>query len=201
MAKADNNPYFGPWHLDCRLSAQLPSDDLIRGRFLIDLVAACLAIGVLMLTVWQLYARGSLSAEITYWQEQISGHRRQFAELKLATRQLESKVQRLDEAYNLVNAPYSVTDLVLNLGRTRLPKMSFVSINGFVGGVVVRGKLLEPSGPAAQTLRRYVEDLRKDPAIGPLFSTIALVSLDRGESGDVMTFEIACKLKGATPAP
>lgn len=199
-SKAENNPYVGPWHLDCRLSAQLPSDDLVRGRFVVNTIVATLAAAVLIFTFWQIYVSGSLRSEIAYWQEQIAGHRRQFAELNLATRRLETKVARLDAAYLLMAEPYSVSGFVLSIGRTRLPRMSFTSITGFPGGVVLRGKLMEPSGPAAQTLRRYVEDLRKDPAIGPLFSTIGLVSLEREETNEVMTFEIACKLKEA-PAP
>ncbi len=199
-SKVDNNPYVGPWHIDCRLSAQLPSDDLIRGRFLINLIAATLASGVLIFTLWLVYVGGTLRSEISYWQDQIAGHRRQFAELNLATRKLETKVKRLDEAYGIMGAPFRVSDLVVSFGRTRLPRMSITHISGFPGGVVVRGQMLEASGPAAQTLRRYVADLRKDPAIGPLFNTIALVSLEREENADVMTFEIACKLK-ETPSP
>jgi len=199
-SKAENNPYVAPWHLDCRLSAQLPSDDLIRGRFVINVIAATLASAVLIFTLWQFYVGGSLSSQISYWQEQIAGHRRQFAELNLATRRLETKVARLDEAYNLMGAPYQLSDFVINIGRTRLPRMSFTSINGFPNGVVLRGKLLEPSGQAAMTLRRYADDLRKNPAIAPLFATIALVSMEREESNEVMTFEIACKLKEA-PKP
>jgi len=196
-SKAESNPYVAPWHLDCRMSAQLPSDDLIRGRFLVNLIAATLASGVLIFTLWQVYVSGSLRSEISYWQEQIASHRRQFAELNFATKKLEAKVVRLDQAYNLMAAPYPVSAFVLNVGRTRLPRMNFTSINGFPNGVVLRGKLHEPSGPAAQTLGRYVEDLRKDPAIGPLFATIALVSLEREETNEIMTFEIACKLKEA----
>jgi hypothetical protein len=199
-SKAENNPYVGPWHLDCRMSAQLPSDDLIRGRFIINLIFASFAGAVLIFTLWQAYVSGSLSSEIGYWQDQISTHRRQFAELNFTTKKLEAKVARLDEVYNLMSAPYQVSDLVLSFGRTRLPRMSFTSINGFPGGVVLRGKLQEPSGPAAQTLRRYVDTLRKDPAIGPLFPTIALVSLERSDTNEVMTFEIACKLPEA-PKP
>lgn len=199
-SKAENSPYVAPWHLDCRLSAQLPSNDLIRGRFVINVVAATLASAVLIFTLWQVYVGGSLSSQIGYWQEQIAGHRRQFAELNLATRRLETKVARLDEAYNLMGAPYRLSTFVVSIGRTRLPRMTFTSINGFAGGVVLRGKLMEPSGQAAVTLRRYTEDLRQNPAVAPLFSTIALVSMDREENDDVMTFEIACKLKEA-PAP
>lgn len=199
-SKADKSPFVGPWHVDCRLSAQLPSDDLVRGRFLVNLVAASLATGVLIFTFWQAYVSGSLSSQISYWEEQIAGHKRQFAELKAATKQLETKVARLDEAYNLMSEPYCLSDLITSFGRTRVPRMTIASINGFAGGVVVHGTMHEPSGAAALTLRRYVDDLRRDPAIGPLFSTIALVSLERGENEEVLTFEIACKLKAA-PAP
>lgn len=201
ISKAEKNPFVGPWHVDCRLSAQLPSDDLVRGRFLVNLIAASLATGVLIFTFWQAYVSGSLSSEINYWQEQIAGHKRQFAELKVATKQLETKVARLDEAYNLMAEPYVLSDLLISFGRTRVPRMTIASINGFAGGVVLRGTLHEPSGQGAQTLRRYVEDLRKDPAIGPLFTTIMLVSIERAEGTDALTFEVACKLKNAPATP
>ena len=190
----------GPWHIDVRLSAQLPSDDLVRRRFLTNAIATSLAACVMIFTFWQVYNSASLRSEIGYWQDQIAGHKKQFAELNAATRKLDTQVARLDAAYELMAPPYVLSDLVLNLGRTRLPKMSILSINGFPSGVVLHGSLREPSEQAAQTLRRYVETLRRDPAIGPLFASIALISLDRAEGTDTLTFEIACKLKGATAA-
>ena len=199
MRSKAENPYLSPWHLDCRMSAQLPSDNLVTGRFLLNLFTTSLASGVFIFTCWQLYVSNGLSSEIAYWQEQITGHKLQFSELKLATRQLETKVARIDETYKLMGPPYVVSDLVINIGRTRLPKMNFVSINGFANGVVLHGLMHETAGPAAKTLRHYIEELRKDPAIGPLFATIALISLDRDENADALTFEIACKLKVAPP--
>ncbi len=197
MAKTESSPYAGPWHLDCRLSAQLPSDDLVRGSFLLNLIAASLATAVTILALWQIYVSGSLRTEINYWQDQIATHKRQFAELNRATKKLDTQVARLDAAYDLMHGPYVVSDLIVAIGRSRLPKMTIASINGFAGGVVLRGTLHEPSGQAAQTLRGYIAMLRKDPAIGPLFTTIALVSLDRPDDNGGLTFEIACKLKGA----
>jgi hypothetical protein len=199
-APQEDAPHQGPWHIDCRLSAQLPSDDLVRRRFLTNAIAASLAACVMIFTFWQLYVSGSMRSEIGYWQDQIAGHKKQFAELNLATRKLDTQVAKLDAAYELMGAPYVVSDLVLNFGRTRLPKMSVISITGFPGGVVLRGTLREPSEQATQTLRRYVDDLRRDPAIGPLFASVALISLDRAEGTDTLTFEIACKLKGAPAA-
>jgi hypothetical protein len=188
--------YQGPWHIDCRLSAQLPSGDLVRRRFLSNAIAASVAACVLIFTFWQIYVGGSLRSEINYWQDQIALHKRQFNELNQATHKLDTQVAKLDAAYELMGAPYTVSEFIVNVGRTRLPNMSITSINGFPNGVVMRGTLHEPSEQAAQTLRHYVEILRKDPAIGPLFTTIALSSLDRAEGSDSLTFEIACKLKG-----
>jgi hypothetical protein len=189
----------GPWHIDCRLSAQLPSDDLVRRRFLSNVIAAGLAAAVTLFTFWQLYLGGSLSSEINYWQEQIAQHKREYTQLNLDTKRLDTQVGKLDAAYELMAAPYVVSELILDIGRTRLPAMSISSINGFAGGVVLRGTLREPSEQAAQTLRRYVDTLRKDPALSPLFSSIALTSIDREGNTDMLTFEIALKLKGEQP--
>ena len=188
----------GPWHIDCRMSAQLPSGDLIRRQFLSNAIAVSLAACVIILAFWQMYVSGSLRNEINYWQDQIEGHKRQFADLNAATKQLDARVARLDAAYELMGAPYTLSDFLLALGRTRYPKMSIASINGTANAVVLRGTMHEPSEVAAQTLRRYVEDLRKDPAIGPLFATIALTSIERADAADTLTFEIAGKLKGAS---
>ncbi|MEI6108121.1 MAG: hypothetical protein WCR49_14060 [Opitutae bacterium] len=189
----------GPWHIDCRLSAQLPSDDLIRRRFLSNAIAASLAAGVTLFTFWQLYLGTSLTTEINYWQDQIAQHKRQFTELNLDNRRLDTQVGKLDAAYELMAAPYPVSDLILNIGRTHLPTMSISSLNGFPTGVVLRGTLNEPSEQGAQTLRRYVETLRKDPAFSSLFGSIALTSIEREVSTDRLTFEIACKLSAEPP--
>jgi hypothetical protein len=66
-AKADA-AYQGPWRIDCRISAALPSSDLIRRRFITNAVAATVAAAVLVFTLWQFYASGLLSTEISYWQ-------------------------------------------------------------------------------------------------------------------------------------
>ncbi len=198
-APKEDATHQGPWHIDCRLSAQLPSGDLVRRRFLSNAIAATLAACTVIVMFWQLYVSGTLRSEIDYWQDQVAGHKKQYAELNLATRKLDALVARLDGAYDLMGGPYKVTDLILSFGRTRLPQMSIASISGFPNGVSVRGTLREPSEKGAQTLRRYVETLRHDPAIGPVFASIALVSIERADTADTLTFEIACKLKGAQP--
>lgn len=196
--KADA-PYRGPWRIDCRISTALPSSDLIRRRFVTNAVAATLAAAVLVFTLWQFYASGLLSTEIAYWQQQIAENDRAYKALNADTARLDSLVGKLDSAYGLMQAPYTTSELILELGRTKLERMKLDRIDGFREGLVLRGSLHEPSTRATQTLRQYVDALRRDEKLGPLFASVALVSMERNEAGDQITFEIACRLK--EPAP
>lgn len=197
-AKADA-PYQGPWRIDCRISAALPSGDLIRRRFITNAVAGTVAAACLLFTLWQLYDSNFVSSQIAYWEQQTRENDRAFKTLASDTAKLDKAATQLDAAYELVRTPYVTSELILEIGRTRLEHMSLERIDGFREGVVLRGILREPSTRASQTLRTYVDSLRRDEKLGPLFSTVALVSMERNDAGDEMTFEIACRLKAPLP--
>jgi hypothetical protein len=191
--------YQGPWHIDYRLSGNLPSNDLVRSRFVANTIAATMALGALLAVCWQLYLGNILSSQISYWEQRIKENQGQANELKALTKQLSDQTARLDQAYGLVANPYLLSDLIMTFGRTRLERMSIDSINGFAGGVVLRGTMRSPSDQATQQLRAYVETLRKDKELSAIFGTIALTSLERPEGDNALNFEIACKLKEAKP--
>lgn len=194
-----DTPYQGPWRLDCRISTALPSGDLIRRRFIGNAITTAVAAGCLIFTLWQAYTSGLLSKDIVYWQQQMAANDRAYRDMAADVAKLDRLESRLEAAYQLVRTPYVTTELILNLGRTRLERMNLDRIDAFREGVVLRGTLREPSARATQTLRTYVDNLRRDPKLGPLFTTVALVSMERNENGDEITFEITCKLKEPLP--
>jgi hypothetical protein len=64
----------------------------------------------------------------------------------------------------------------------------------------MRGSLSETSSErASRALGKYVEDLRKNPQIGPRFLQIVLKSLERRENNDPLSFEISFVHPPATP--
>jgi hypothetical protein len=202
--KAESTPredaaYQGPWHIDCRLSSQLPNVNLVRRRFLTNVVATTLAASALVACLWQLYLGSSLSAEISYWEQRTADNQKQVDGLNQTTRNLKLRSERLEHVNELMGAPYQVSDLVLNLGRTRLATMRIDTISTYETGLIVRGGLGEPSEQASRTLRQYVEDLRLNPAIGPVFASISLTSLQREEGSNSLAFEITFRLKTAAP--
>jgi hypothetical protein len=195
----DNDAYQGPWHIDCRLSGNLPSNDLVRSRFMANTIAGTMAAAALMIVCWQLYQGNALRTEISYWTQRIQENQSQADELKTLTRTLGEQTARLDQAYTLVANPYVLSDLVMAFGRTRIDRMTIESINGFTGGVVLRGTLRSPSEQATQQLRAYVEALKRDKELAAIFGTVALTSLDRTEDDNALTFEVACKLRETKP--
>ena len=191
--------YQGPWRLDCRIATALPSGDLVRRRFMANTVAATLAAAALIVTSWQFYLSSTLRTDIAFWSQRIRENQQQVQELNTLTKRLGEQTARIDQAHALMGQPYVLSDLIVSFGRTRLDRMTIETIRGFPAGVAVRGSLREPAEQAAQTLRSYVNTLRKDPQIGPRFAVIALVSLERADDTGIVEFEIACRLKEAKP--
>ena len=196
---ADDAVYQGPWHLDCRLSGQLPNNKLVRRRFLTTALATALAASAFTFTLWLLYVSHTLSADTTFWNQRIGQSQKLYNELNETTRTLSVRTARLDRAYELMGSPYRASKLVLSLGRTRPPNMRIDTIEANENGVAMRGGLREPSEQASRSLRRYVDDLRLDPDIGPIFASVALTSLQREDDSDSLAFEITFKLKKAEP--
>lgn len=96
--------------------------------------------------------------------------------------------------------PLPATDFILNLGRTLPPNMQVDRIASTPGRVTMSGSLHEPPDQSSLALGRYLEELRRTPAIGPHFSSIALTALQRAnDSDDSLAFAITFMLPGDPP--
>jgi hypothetical protein len=152
-----------------------------------------------MVTLWQLYVSHTLNTDTAYWEELMVQKKPLFDELTQSTRKLTAGAARIDHAYELMGAPYQVSDFILNLGRTLPPHMRVDRIEATDMRVSLVGGLREPSEEASRTLGKYLDELRRNPAIGPLFSSISLTSLQRESNSEDLAFEISFKLKTTTP--
>jgi hypothetical protein len=192
-----------PWRVDCRLPAQLPNSRLAGRRFAAFALFGALAAFALTLTLWQWYVIRSLDADTGFWNGKIASNQKLFNELIRATSSLRSQSARFDDAYALMQKPPPATDFILDLGRSLPPNMQVDRIESTGGRMAMRGSLREPPDQSSRTLGRYLEELRRTPAIGPLFSSIALTALQRAnDSDDSLAFEITFTLAepgGARP--
>lgn len=197
VAPPENAPHQGAWRIDCRLSAQLPSGDLVGRQFLFNAIFGTVAACLLMAAAWLLYARWTVDTDIAFWDQRIADNRRPAARVERLTKELAAHTRRIDQAWHLVGPAYSVPDLLMALGRTRPPVMRLDQIESNPAGLMLRGALQEPPDQAARTLQTYLETLRADPAVSTIFPEITQTSVQRGERASALTFEIALRLKAA----
>jgi hypothetical protein len=182
-----------------RLSAQLPNSNLIRRRFLTNVISTTLAAIALGATLWLLYDGYSLGTDTDFWTQRLTDNQKQVDALNQTTRSLGNQSDRLDAAYELMGAPYKLSELILKLGQSRPASLRIDTIQSFETGLVMQGGLNEPSDRASRTLRQYADDLRRDPVISATFASITLTSLARQEATEAFVFELTFKLKTAQP--
>ena len=184
------------WHIDLRLEQDLPEDSLIGRRFLVHVVFSFCATAAVIFAGYHAYLALSLSREVADWEQRINDNRAEVADIMRMQREYSAEALKIDQAFALVRPQLYVADFIANLGRTRPERVTIDLIEWNDAGVVLRGNLRERSDRATEILGGYVEQLRRDEKIGPLFREIVLTDLDRGGTGDTLRFEIKLALKG-----
>ena len=186
----------GPhWHLDFRDPARLPEDRLVRVRFLINTCAAASALILLTLLCLQWLRRAGINEPLKFWEGQIAVHQHEYEDLQLQLRDYMSEAAKIKDAYDIVYSPFVPSQFVLGIGRTLPDRMSVDMIEYTDRAITVRGTLAEPPERASRVLGRYVETLRSDPAIGPLFGDISAPSLDRTKQENLFNFVMVLRLR------
>jgi hypothetical protein len=191
--EGDDAIYNRAWHVNFRHRAAAAERKAANRRLLTGVVAAALLVFTAAITGWQLYVTRSLSRDLSHWEQQMVKNGQLFTELTAANTKLKAESARLQQASDLMQAPYQLSELILNLGRTIPPYMRVDKIETNDSRAAISGALLQPAEDATATLRRYMDELRRNPSIGPLFSSIAITSLERRPQGDAVNFEITLR--------
>lgn len=186
------------WHVDLRLETELPEDTVIGTRFLVHAAFSAVALTALVFAGYQGYLALSLSHQIQDWEKRINDNRAEVADIMRMQREYSAEAVKIDQAYTLARPHLFVSEFIDNLGRTRPERIAIDLIEWNDSGVVLRGNLRERSDRATELLGGYIDQLRRDPKIGPLFREIILTDLDRGVSGETLRFEIKFSMKGST---
>lgn len=188
------------WHVDLRLVAELPEDNIVGTRFIINASFGVVALAALLYASWLGKQHSYLKEEISRWDGLQGDKRAEVAEIKFMQREYAVEAAKIDQAHALVKPALFVSGFIADLGRTRPEQVVIDSIDSSEAGIVVRGNVRENSQRATRLLGNYAKQLSSDPKIGPLFQQIVLTSLDRGSNTEeVLNFELAFRAKVARP--
>lgn len=187
------------WHVDCRIEGDLPEDNLVGTRFLINVLFSAAALAALLFTGWLGYLNLTLRYQIHDWDQRIKENRAEVRDIQRMQHEFAAEAAKIDQAHALVAPRFFVARFLGDLGRTRPEPALIENIEWNDAGIVARGTLQESSERATRLLSDYVDVLRRDARIGPLFREIVLTDLDRGAKADTLRFEISFRLKPPKP--
>lgn len=95
------------WHVDCRIEAELPEDNLVGTRFLINVVCSAVAFGALLFVGWLGYLNLSLRYQIRDWEQRIKDNRAEVLDIQRMQRDYATEAAKIDQAYALVRPEFS----------------------------------------------------------------------------------------------
>ena len=185
----------GPnWHVDCRLVVELPEDSIVGVRFTIYVISCVIAFSAVLFTGYLAYLDLNIRHQIADWNQKIEEDKWEGLAIKIRQHNYEVESKKIESAYTELKNPVFVSGFISELGRTLPSQMVIDSIDWNEGSVVVKGNLRESSEHASMLLGDYVDKLRGDPEIGPLFSSINLTGAERSTLDEqAMVFEITMR--------
>jgi hypothetical protein len=188
------------WHIDCRIEEDLPEDNVVGTRFLINALSGALAVACLLFVGWLGYLDLSTRRQTRDWEQRINDNRAEVRDIQRMQREYAIESAKIDEAYKLVRPSLPVSAFISNLGRSRPPQLVLDAIEWNDMTVIVHGNIHERSERATQLLGGYVKGLGKEETMSPLFREVRLTGFDRGTNEDLINFEIAFFLKDGKAA-
>ncbi len=183
------------WHVDCRLTAELPDDRVVSSRFLVNLPFGAVTLALLIFFGWELTTDLSLRNNIADWSRRLSDSRVELLNIKSQQREYTTLAFKIETSYNLMKGRLFVSHFMRQLAHLRPGSMVIDNVEATDTSVLVRGSLVGGAEEATRDIGVYLEQLRKDREIGPRFESILVTNLERSRSGDQQSFELTFRFK------
>jgi hypothetical protein len=187
------------WHVDCRLPAELPDDRVVSSRFLTALPFGLVTLGLFVFFCWQLSTDLSLRSNVADLRHRLAESRVVVATIKQQQRDYTALAFKIETAHTLIKNRLYVSHFMKQLSQNRPKTMVIESVEGLDAAVVVRGSMSGAAEQAGREIGNYVEEMRKDPEIGPRFETILVSNFERPPGGDRQNFELTFRFKLEAP--
>jgi hypothetical protein len=173
------------WHLDCRIESELPEDNVVGTRFLINVVFGAGALAVLLYAGWLSYLDFTIRRQIRDWEGRISDNRAEVLEVKRMQGEYSLAAAKVDEAHRLIRPQLHVYEFLLNLGKSRPDRLVIDAIEWNDTLITVHGNLRESSQTATLLVGDYVKRLGREQKMAAIFRDIRLMALDRASAQDL----------------
>jgi hypothetical protein len=188
------------WHVDCRLEAELPDDNIVSLNFFANALFGSFALALMLFTGWLGYKAFNLHQQTKNWERGIAESASEVREIQVLQREYVTEASKIDQAYGTIRPKLNISDFVAALSRTLPSEVTVDMVEWNESGIVVRGYLREPIQKASGLLGDYVDVLRKHEKIAPNFQEIRLTGIERAKGNEeLQSFGLKFGLKPLPP--
>jgi Tfp pilus assembly protein PilN len=178
------------WHLDLRLEAELPEDNVVRTRFVVGAIFGTVAVASLLLLAWVGYTRANLRAEIADWDRIAEESKGNVREVEQMQKEFDAGALKIDKAAKIIKGRFLYSEFVVNIAQTLPATMVLDQIQLTEEGLKVTGRVA-----SASDLGKYVSVLRQNPKFTSVFTEIKQSGFVPSKSGTAFVYDITFRLK------
>lgn len=199
-----NNEAAGPitpaWHPNFRDYERLPDTKAVRTSFFINGASLLIAIAVALAFAFQEFKLASLRGQIAEWQVQIEADKMASSQAVAKFRRFQEEEKKINEVDAFLQRRIVFSDFLLRLGQGLPKNVAITAVDYRETGVTLRAIVRGAPELASGEASAYVEQLRQDEQIGPLFESVALTNLIRDPATGRLVIEVFLKFKPTSPA-
>jgi Tfp pilus assembly protein PilN len=174
------------WHLDLRLEAELPEDNVVRTRFVVGAIFGTIALVSLLLLAWVGYTRATLRAEIAEWDRIAEESKVSVREVEQMQKEFDAGALKIDKAAKIIKSRQLFSEFIANLAQTLPPTVMIDQIQTTEEGISVTGQVA--SNPE---FARYMAALKQNPKFSGVFAQIKQKSFGPSRTGGAFVFDIS----------
>jgi len=182
-----------PWHPNLRIEESLPDTKVVRTAFFVNGAAILVAIALALYLGIQEWKLHEVNKQIADWQRQIDRDTKQSAEAVALFQNFKLETAKTKEVSDFMSSKPVISAIVLRLGQMTPKKIALDQLdfrdNGFSIKATVKGAPDRASGDASA----YEKQLRTDKVLGPMFSDLNLLTMNRNSTTGRLVIEIFCE--------
>lgn len=186
------------WHPSFRDYETLPDVKVVRTAFFVNGVAVLVVVALLLWLGYTEYQAKSLRQQRDLLDQQIAREKPASMRAIAQFKKFQAEETKVAAVAAFVASRPALSTIVLRLGETRPPNVALEALEWRDGVLALRASVRGTADAASGYASAYVEQLRGDAVIGPLFDEVSLTSLARNPATGRQIAEFTLKPK---PAP
>ncbi len=182
-----------PWHPNLRIVESLPDTKVVRTAFFVNGAAMLVAIALALYLGIQEWKIFEVNKQIADWQRQIDRDTKQSNEAVALYQDFKLQEAKTKEVSDFMSSKPVLSVIILRLGAITPKKIALDGLDFRDNGCSIKATVKGAPDRASGDASAYEKQLRADKILGPMFSDVNLLTMNRNQSTGRLVIEIFCE--------